>query len=937
MEINEGGDNSYTVRLHREPTGSVTVDITGQANTDLSLDETSLTFTTTDWNVAQTVTVTAEQDDDAMDDTATLLHTASGANYGGVQGNVAVTVKDDDTPGLELSVSSLAIEEGGSKGYTVALATRPAANVAVTITGYANTDLSLDKTSLAFTTTDWNVAQTVTVTAEQDDDPSDDTATLVHTADASYGSVSADVSVTVTDDDKRKLVISSSALEINEGGDNSYTVRLDSKPTGTVTVDITGRVVNSYLSLDKTSLTFTTTDWNVAQTVTVTAEQDDNTVDHTETLLHTASGANYGGVQGNVVVTVKDDDTPGLDLSVQNLVINEGEMGSYTIRLATQPVRDVSVTITGQTNTGSLPFEKTRSLDEHTTHVDISGQIQTEFTLNHTNLTFTYENWNIPKTVEVTIPEDLDWTSEILSLTHTASGLDYENVSADVSVNLVDNETAPSPPHAYLFQRVHSFFESVSLIAGESATLRIFPTATTSTTITIPRAVATFYLDNTAVHTASIAAKNHPIPTQVWPELLDRSLNANIPATVIEPGLEMVIEIDPDDTVPDNLGVTKRIPASGRRSINVVTVPEFKLVFVPLVTSGQPGGDAVVATAQAMATNPDTHTLLSDVRTFLPIKDISATVHATVTTSSRDAYDLLDEVIAAHSLATDKSGYWMGLHIRPRRRVAGLARLNGIYSVVTLSSGTIAHELGHNLSLLHAPCGNPSFLDPNYPHDGGLIGSWGYDSNTLYAPDTHADVMSYCDPDWISDYHFNKLLGYYASSSEFSVSKEPPLATPPSGPSLLLWGGIDADSSPHLRPIFVVEATPSLPEAPGPWQLVGRASNGDDLFHLTFAMPVISDGDGSSSFAFVVPLQQEQGQSLNSVTLSGPGGSFTIDENYDDPAAIVIDQASGQVTGFLDNYDPLDQSRIAEISNKVGGTEQRVLFSRGIPDTNAWN
>lgn len=103
-------------------------------------------------------------------------------------------------------------------------------------------------------------------------------------------------------------------------------------------------------------------------------------------------------------------------------------------------------------------------------------------------------------------------------------------------------------------------------------------------------------------------------------------------------------------------------------------------------------------------------------------------------------------------------------------------------------------------------------------------------------------------------------------------------------------------------------------------------------------MPVIAHGNGRSSFAFVIPLQQEQAPLLRSVTLSGPDGSYTIDEEHNTPMAIVMDQASGQITGILNNYDPLnDNHRITAISNKVGGGHQRVLFSRGIPNLRSQN
>ena len=72
--------NSYTVVLDTQPTASVTVTVGGHAGTVVSANPASLTFTTSDWNVAQRVTVTAGDDADTTDDTVTLTHSATSAD-----------------------------------------------------------------------------------------------------------------------------------------------------------------------------------------------------------------------------------------------------------------------------------------------------------------------------------------------------------------------------------------------------------------------------------------------------------------------------------------------------------------------------------------------------------------------------------------------------------------------------------------------------------------------------------------------------------------------------------------------------------------------------------------------------------------------------------------------------------------------------------------
>ena len=141
---------------------------------------------------------------------------------------------------------------------------------------------------------------------------------------------------------------------------------------------------------------------------------------------------------------------------------------------------------------------------------------------------------------------------------------------------------------AYLTQAVQSRVYPVPLVAGEKALLRVFVAAARTTMAGIPAVRARFYVNGTERHVADIPAKTTLIPTDVDEGNLSKSANAEIPAEVIQPGLEMVIEIDPEGTLDSGVRVAKRIPETGRMAVEVRELPVFNLTIVPFLWSADP-------------------------------------------------------------------------------------------------------------------------------------------------------------------------------------------------------------------------------------------------------------------------------------------------------------------------------------------------------------
>ena len=186
LSVEESGTTTYTVVLTTEPSGTVTVTPSSGDTGAATLSPSSLTFTSGNWDTAQTVTVSGQEDDDVNDETVAISHSVSG--YGSVTtaANVSVTVNDNDTAGVSVSPTSLSVEEGGMTTYTVVLTTEPSGTVTVTPSSSDTGAATLSPSSLTFTSGNWDTAQTVTVSGQEDDDVNDETVAISHSV-SGYG------------------------------------------------------------------------------------------------------------------------------------------------------------------------------------------------------------------------------------------------------------------------------------------------------------------------------------------------------------------------------------------------------------------------------------------------------------------------------------------------------------------------------------------------------------------------------------------------------------------------------------------------------------------------------------------------------------------------------------------------------------------------------
>ena len=384
---------TFTLTLMGQSAGDVTVDYaTGEAGLLGLLTArqgpagategqdyagTSGTVTFTSGQTTKTVTVQVTNDD-VSEETEFFgfkISAPQGADLRGQRSeDVAdVGLVDDDARGVTIDPTSISLDEPASGetavagSYTVNLNSRPTDTVTVTICGgdpaVSLSGDTLTNNQLTFTTISWNTAQTITVTPVKDDNAVGETITLTHTlSGGDYAGIAADsVTINLTDSDARNMVLSKQSLTVPEGDATGvrYTVKLAAQPSDTVTVTISGHegadLTLSGTTLTNNQLTFTTSNWGTAQTVTVKAGDDDNADDESETLAHTAFGGDYVNVTKDLPVSITDDGEVPVTVQFGATLyeVVEGAEQSVTVTLSADPERTVVIPITHTPRSGA--------------------------------------------------------------------------------------------------------------------------------------------------------------------------------------------------------------------------------------------------------------------------------------------------------------------------------------------------------------------------------------------------------------------------------------------------------------------------------------------------------------------------------------------------------------------------------------------------------
>lgn len=448
----------------------------------------------------------------------------------------------------------------------------------------------------------------------------------------------------------------------------------------------------------------------------------------------------------------------------------------------------------------------------------------------------------------------------------------------------------------YLTQSTQTLGGDVPLVADKAGYLRVFVVADEDNGLR-PDVRVRFYLGGGLVHTETIPAPGPSVPREVYESSIGYSWNVDVPPSMIRPGLAILAEVDPGNRIPERDETDNHFPSGGSpMGMQVVVIPTFGVTFVPVRQSA----NGLVGNVTA----GNAGSFLDVTMEMLPIADFDAAVHAVYVTDAEAVESsnangawgtILSEIYALRAAEGGDGHYFGVLKTSYTSGVAGMGYLGFPTAIgwdrLPSASAVAAHEWGHNWNRYHAPgCGvaNP---DPEFPYADGKIGTWGLNVETesLKSPSTHFDFMSYCGPDWISDYNYEAILEFRNAEAVWATSDA-------AEPSLLVWGRVEGDRI-FLEPAFRLTTRPVLPSGGGDYVLEAFGEDGTPLLSLAFQPNPVPDGlPGEGHFAFAIPVRAFDESRLAGLRVWGGGRAPGLLESRMGPAAVVAAEKGIEVT-----------------------------------------
>ena len=436
--VNEGASVPITITLATAPSSSVTIPLTITAEGDaISPDysvPSSVTFDSGDTSQTITFSATLDADTDPGESVKIELGTLPMGYAAGATTETRVSINNLSVL-VNFGAASYDVKENEEVEITVTLGPALGSEVTIPLTatgkdGATPADYTLPTpTSVTFLAGD--TEKTITFTPVNDTDDDDGERVKIEfnldalPAGVFVGTTVVSTTVNIADNDHPTIGLgfSQGTYSVTEGEYMDLTLLLTAPPERVIQIDMQvipqGNTSLADYTAAPTNISF---DANATTATLRFTAIDDSFNDDGESVklepdLRLPGGVGLGD-NFIAIVTIIDNDGPGVSISESSLTIAEGNTDTYTVALNSQPMGDVTVTIAG------------------------AG---TDLSLDNTTLTFTTTTWASAQTVTVTaVDDEIDDDGETVTLTHTvasADDSDYHGISAgSVAVSITDND-----------------------------------------------------------------------------------------------------------------------------------------------------------------------------------------------------------------------------------------------------------------------------------------------------------------------------------------------------------------------------------------------------------------------------------------------------------------------------------------------------------------
>lgn len=505
-----------------------------------------------------------------------------------------------------------------------------------------------------------------------------------------------------------------------------------------------------------------------------------------------------------------------------------------------------------------------------------------------------------------TLPAGLQQPTPVPELSGPSTGSASYEIYLPFISRLVNTDLSVSSLE--ITQAVQDAANSVPLVAGRPAVLRIYPHTNTTDPVQGVSISISATRDGQVLAGSPVIAGPASVAVNPTRSDINSSFNVRLPSGWLSGVVSLQVTIDPGNLIYEKDETNNTY--STTLTFNIV--PALNVTIVP-IDYYDSYHDSMYDNYYPAPTQAESQYIYSSLMQMYPVSSVNITWRSNYPGNNQwfdgqlefiQGWDtllnrILSLMITDHAPPTQV--YWGLIPVEYSGKTwVGNATMQGYSELGTrggiglASSSTyhvnggvlITHEIGHMLGLLHAPCpsGAVNYIDRNYPYDDGSIGQYGLDVTDLTQfhlyPNYYKDIMSYCQPAWVSDYTYKKLYdGQRAqlAANRSIVEKD----------GLFIRAVINADDKLTLEPVYSLSGFPSEPKDLSEFR-VEFLNAGGEVVDRSF-LPVLQPSLVDDPSRFINVLVKRPASTFNSIRIVRNGeirAERSFEQNSSNPSAL---------------------------------------------------